>query len=274
MEKLASALVTVARKLKSYFQAYTIVVLTDRPLRKAMSSPEAARQMALWVVELSEFDIWYQPQTTIKGQVVADFITEFTLKDGQEAEETPQWNIYTDGSSNRQARGVGVVLISPKKDKIECMIRLEFHTTNNKAEYKALIAELDLAKAVGAENMVIHYDSQVITSQVNGSYECKSERMKKYLDEVKGQIGCLQIKFVQIPREENECVDRLAKVASAKRMLVPNQILSFIQTSSLIDNGANVQKVDSGNNWTTQLISYLKNGMLPDGKDTARKLKV
>ena len=57
-------------------------------------------------------------------------------------------------------------------------------------------------------------------------------------------------------------------------MLVPNQILSFIQTSSLIDNGANVQKVDSGNNWTTQLISYLKNGMLPDGKDTARKLKV
>ena len=72
--------------------------------------------------------------------------------------------------------------------------------------------------------------------------------MKKYLDEVKGRIGCLQIKFIQIPREENECADRLAKAAFAKCMLVPNQVLSFIQTSSLIDNGADVQEVDSRNN--------------------------
>ena len=64
--------------------------------------------------------------------------------------------------------------------------------------------------------------------------------MKKYLDEVKGQIGSLQIKFVRIPREENECVDRLTKAASTERMLVPDRVLSFVQTSSLIDNGTNV----------------------------------
>ena len=57
MEKLAFALVTAARKLKSYFQAHTIIVLTDQPLKRAMSSPEAARRMALWAIELSEFDI-------------------------------------------------------------------------------------------------------------------------------------------------------------------------------------------------------------------------
>ena len=57
MEKLAFALVTVARKLKSYFQAYTIIVLIDQPLRRAMSSPEVARWMALWAIELSEYDI-------------------------------------------------------------------------------------------------------------------------------------------------------------------------------------------------------------------------
>ena len=57
MEKLAFALVTVAWKLKSYFQAHTIVVLIDKPLRRAMSSPEVAGWMALWVVEPSEFDI-------------------------------------------------------------------------------------------------------------------------------------------------------------------------------------------------------------------------
>ena len=54
-----------------------------------MISPEAARWMALWAVELSEFDIQHQPRTAIKGQVVADFIAGFTLKDSQGAEETP-----------------------------------------------------------------------------------------------------------------------------------------------------------------------------------------
>ena len=61
MEKLAFALIIAARKLKPYFQAHTIVVLTDKPLRKALSSPEAAGRMALWAVELSEFDIQYRP---------------------------------------------------------------------------------------------------------------------------------------------------------------------------------------------------------------------
>ena len=57
MEKLAFALVTAAPKFKAYFQAHIIIVLMDRPLRRAMSSPEAAGQMALWAIELSEFDI-------------------------------------------------------------------------------------------------------------------------------------------------------------------------------------------------------------------------
>ena len=82
MEKLAFALVTVAQKLKPYFQAHTMVLLTDKPLRKAMSSLEVVGRMALWVVELSEFDIQYQLHTAIKGQVVADFIAEFTLVEG------------------------------------------------------------------------------------------------------------------------------------------------------------------------------------------------
>ena len=57
MEKLAFVLVTAARKLKPYFQAHTIIVLTNQPLRRAMSNPEAAGRMALWAIKLSEFDI-------------------------------------------------------------------------------------------------------------------------------------------------------------------------------------------------------------------------
>ena len=116
------------------------------------------------------------------------------------------------------------------------MIRLDFPTTNNEAEYDALVVGLDLAKAAGAENMIIHCDSQVITSQVNGDYECRNERMKKYLEEVKSRTCGLEVKFVQFPREENECADRLTKAASAEFMNASEQVLSFVQTSSLIDD--------------------------------------
>ena len=118
----------------------------------------------MWAIELSEFDIQYRPQTAIKKQAVADFIAEFTLGEGQVVEEKEQWSIYTDGSSNRRAEGAGVVIQTPQGDKIQCMIRLDFPTTNNEAEYEALVAGLDLAKATGAENIIVHCDSQVVTS--------------------------------------------------------------------------------------------------------------
>ena len=120
--------------------------------------------MALWAIELSEFDIQYRPQTTIKGQVVADFIAEYTKLEGKEAEVLGQWSIHTDGSSNRHAGGASVVIQTPEGDKIECMIRLDFPMTNNEVEYEALVAGLNLAKAAGAQNMVVHCNSQVITS--------------------------------------------------------------------------------------------------------------
>ena len=98
--------------------------------------------------------------------------------------------------------------------------------------------------------------------------------MKRCLEEVRNQTSNLKVRFVQIPREENECADRFAKAASVGFMLVPEQVLSFIQNSSLIDGGTNVQEVDLESNWTTPLISYLRTGVLPDRKDAARKLKV
>ena len=100
MEKLAFAIVTTARKLKPYFQAHTIVVLTNQPLKRAMSSLKAPGRMALWEIELSEFDIQYRPRTVVKGQAVADFIAEYTQLEGQGADGLKQWIIHTDGSSN------------------------------------------------------------------------------------------------------------------------------------------------------------------------------
>ena len=171
--------------------------------------------MTLWAIELSEFDIQYRPRIAIKGQVIINFIAEFTLMEGQGVEVSPQWSIHTDESSNKQADRAGVVLHNLERDKVECMIYLDFPMTNNEAEYKTLIAGLDLAKAAGATNMVLYYDSQVVTSHVNGDYESKNEQMKKYLEQVKNRVNDLQTTFVQIPREENEHVDRLQGICSS-----------------------------------------------------------
>ena len=124
-----------------------------------MNNPETAGRLALWAIELSEFDIRYRPRTAIKGQIVADFIAEFTHDEDKGSEESPLWSLYTDGSSNKLTGGVGIVLLLPEGDAIECMVRLDFPATNNESEYEALIAGLDLAKATGAAKAVIHCDS-------------------------------------------------------------------------------------------------------------------
>ena len=97
---MAFALVTAAQKLKPYFQAHIIIVLTDQPLKRAMSSPEAVGRMALWAIKLSEFDVQYRPRTAVKGQIVADFIAEYTQLEDKGAEGHRLWSIHTDGSSN------------------------------------------------------------------------------------------------------------------------------------------------------------------------------
>ena len=137
------------------------------------------------------------------------------------------------------------------------MVRLDFPTTNNEVEYEALMVGLDLAKVAEVASVVFYYDSQVITNQVNGDYECRGERMKRYLDQVRRRVDELKAKIIQIPRTKNEQVNRLAKASSVEHTTTFDNVLSFIQLSPLI-NSINVQEIGSKSNWTTSLVSYLK----------------
>ena len=78
MEKLILALVTVARKLRPYFQAHTIEVPTEYPMKQVLHKPETSGRLMKWAIKLNEFDIRYRPKTAIKGQVLSDFVMEFT----------------------------------------------------------------------------------------------------------------------------------------------------------------------------------------------------
>ena len=81
IEEIVFTLIIASRKLRQYFQANPILVMTDQPIKKSMNKPEATGRMVQWAIKLSQFDIEYHHRTTIKAQALAHFITEFTLPD-------------------------------------------------------------------------------------------------------------------------------------------------------------------------------------------------
>nr|XP_023880540.1 uncharacterized protein LOC111992920 [Quercus suber] len=271
-EKLAFALITASRKLRHYFQAHVINVMTDHPLKKAMNKLEAAGRLIQWAVELSEFDIRYQPRHAIKAQALADFIAEFTSSGDEVVDKAnARWVVHVDGSSTQHAGGIGVVLQSPEGDKLKHKVRLQYQTTNNEAEYEALLKGMELAKSVGAKSLLVLGDSQLIIGQANGVFEAKEERMRKYLDRVMRIMKKFEeVSFVQVSRDENMEADALAREASAKEAI---DELDEIQYMPSVDIPVILQVGDRGN-WMTPIVSYLKDGQLPEERDEARKLRV
>uniref|UniRef100_A0A2N9ET33 Uncharacterized protein n=1 Tax=Fagus sylvatica TaxID=28930 RepID=A0A2N9ET33_FAGSY len=187
-------------------------------LALAMNKPDAAGRLIQWAVELSEFDIEYHPRQAIKAQALADFIAEFTVNEDEPSEEKPDevWEIEIDGSSVKGAGGVGIVFKTPEGHLLKHSTRLQYPTTNNEAEYEALLTSLRIAKELGANRLKIRSDSQLIVGQVNGEYEAREDRMTKYLKLVREAIKWFdEVKLVQIPREQNTEADALAKLASS-----------------------------------------------------------
>ncbi|KAL5550984.1 hypothetical protein UlMin_001160 [Ulmus minor] len=125
IEKLALALMVAARKLRLYFQAHTVIIPTKFPLKQVFQKPEASGRLAKWSIELREFDIQFKPRTAIKGQALADFITEFTYTPEMSEKITTQtqnsqWKLYVDGSSTETSSGAGIILVSPDGVKLSC----------------------------------------------------------------------------------------------------------------------------------------------------------
>jgi len=81
LEKAALAVVFSTRRLCHYFQSFTVVVMTDLPIRKVLQKPDVAGRMVRWAKDVSEFDVRYEPRGPIKGQVYADFVVELSSAD-------------------------------------------------------------------------------------------------------------------------------------------------------------------------------------------------
>ena len=106
IEKIAFTLIVASRKLRQYFQANPILVMTDQPIKKSINKLEAAERMVQWAIELSQFDIEYNPRTAIKAQALADFIAAFTVTDEDSLTDGVEiWTIQTNGSSAQRRGG-------------------------------------------------------------------------------------------------------------------------------------------------------------------------
>ena len=182
LEKAALAVVFSAKKLRHYFQSFTVVVMTDLPICKVLQKPVVAERMVQWAIEISEFDVQYEPRGPIKGQVYADFVVELSSgSTQQEGEASFRWVLSVDGSSNQQGSEAGVILEGPSGMLIEQALRFAFKASNNQVEYEALIAVMLLAKEMGAQSLLAKSDSQLVTGQVIGEYQAKDAQMAAYL---------------------------------------------------------------------------------------------
>ena len=197
LEKAILAVVYSTRKLPHYFQAHTVIILTQLPLKTILRSADYIRRIAKWGTILGAFDIKYMPRTLIKGQVLTDLVAEFAegLAENESeehrmgeksvglvtAQEPLQWKVYVDGTVNQKGFGVGLVLISPEKLIIEKSLWLGFSTTNNEAEYEALLEGMSMVQRMGGKSATMFLDLRLVVGQVKGELEARDERMQGYL---------------------------------------------------------------------------------------------
>ncbi|XP_057808674.1 uncharacterized protein LOC131023143 [Salvia miltiorrhiza] len=252
VEKTAYTIMITARKLRPYFLSHKVIVRTIIPLRQILGRPDLAGKMVKWAIELGEYEVEFEPRTTIRAQALADFI--------QEATRWPMrgpWAAQVDGSVTKEGCGVGIYITSPEEEVYQFAIKFEDKLSNNEAEYEAVLRAAHILRELRADNAVIKTDSQLVAQQLIGG--C-------------GEIGKKFEKFEiqQVPREENQRADLLARVASAVEQTWSEDITLVFEPKREVV--AQVYNIETKDDWRTPIIYYLKNGQWMK-EDTSRHAK-
>ena len=224
VEKVALALVITARRMRMYFQNHRVIVKTNYPIMKILTKPDLAGQMIGWAIELSEFHIEYQPRGAIKSQALADFAAELTPYPTKEGES--KWTLYVDGSSNNRSCGEGVVLEGPGEIVIEQAMNFEFKTSNNQAEYEAIIVGLHLTIELEITTLICKSDSRLVSGQLTEEYEVRETLLQQYFHFVKNLLSRFkEISFQHVRRENNTRADALSRLATVKQKAIHRSVI-------------------------------------------------
>jgi hypothetical protein len=162
-QKVAYGVYMAARKLKHYFEEHPIMVVSTTPISEIIGCKDATSRVAKWAVELAAHTIQYKPRTTIKSQILADFFADWGENQYLPlAPDSTYWRMKFDGSKMRGGLGAGIVLTSPKGDKLHYVLQIHFNASNNLTEYEALVHGLKLAKEIGIQRILCFGDSDLV----------------------------------------------------------------------------------------------------------------
>ncbi|GJU11437.1 reverse transcriptase domain-containing protein [Tanacetum coccineum] len=214
--------------------------------------------LALWSIMLGEHNITCRPRTSVKGQILADFLVEKPdeVPANTLAKEVLQesWTLFTDGSSCVDGSGVGLIL----------------------TKYEALIAGLRIAAQMGVRNVQVSVDSKLVANQVLGTYIAKEDNMIKYLEKTKSLVGGFDsFSISQVPRSKNKKAYALSKIASNSFAHLSKQVLvEILKEKSIQEKEVAAVVEEKGPTWMTPILEYLKDGTLPDDRKKASKLRI
>ncbi|GKB28259.1 reverse transcriptase domain-containing protein [Tanacetum coccineum] len=221
-------------------EAISVVLMTERdgkqmPIyfvsRALHRSRINTHQREKLILASEEHDIHYRPRTSVKGQILANFIIErpeddppdTPIEDKEELQDP--WILFTDGSSCIDGSGVGLIITNPEGMEFTYALRFRFNATNNEAEYEALIAGLRIAEQMGVKNLQANVDSRLVANRVNGTYVAKEPGMIKYLEKVKNLASTFkEFSIKQVPRGENKKADALSKMTSTNFAHLSKQV--------------------------------------------------
>jgi hypothetical protein len=161
--KLLYVVLVASRKLRHYFQAHRVVVVTAFPLKAILHNSNATGNIAKWAAELAEFQLEFQPRHAVKSQVLADFIMEWTPSPSAPGGPNPESDpTPTEPRAPVFTEPHWTLFFDPSGDQVKYMVHLEFKATNNMAEYEALIFGLSAALSLGIHQLLVKGDSQLI----------------------------------------------------------------------------------------------------------------
>src|SRR6266536_2018880 len=167
-----------SRKLRHYFQAHEITVVTRFPLQRILQDPEVTGRIVEWTLELSSFSLKFESTSTIQSRALEEFIAEWTPTPDEEVTETtlpgkesPQeWIMYFDGAFSLQGAGAGVLLVAPSGEHLKYIVKMHFaheEATNNTSKYEGLLVRLRIPIELRIKKLIIQGDSQLVVRQVN-----------------------------------------------------------------------------------------------------------
>jgi ribonuclease HI len=156
----------------------------------------------------------YQPTKVVKGQALADLITE-RINTNIATLSVRAWAMYFDGSACEDECGIGILLVSPQGVTYSFSIRFPSPCTNNLTEYDAVHRGMELLVEAGAKAVEVFGDSKLVISQLMEEYRCESESLfLLWMQCPKMMTRFRYINFYWIPRSQNAEANDLAQKAS------------------------------------------------------------